>query len=139
MHRSLLIVALLLPLAGYAATSCPQAFPEFVAQFERSEAFQRAHTRFPLPYSYVDSNAEPERKTITVMVNRSTVSKFSGIKYPSLVIQRAVPLERKTSTVSGGTEVIRFDKPDTDMYTIEFHFKKSGACWQLVNVDNMSL
>ena len=139
MRRSFLFVALLLPLAGYAASSCPEQFPEFGAQFERSEDFQRANTRFPLPYSYVDGSAKPEPKTVRVMVNRSTVSKFPGIKFPSPAIQRAVPLERKTSTVASGTEVIRFDKPDTDMYSIEFQFRKSGGCWQLVNVDNISL
>ena len=139
MRRSFLFAALLLPLAASAASSCPEQFPEFVAQFERSETFQRAHTRFPLPYSYVDGTAEPEPKNIRVMVNRGTVRKFPGIKFPSPTIQRTVPLERKTSTVAAGTEVIRFDKPDTDVYTIEFQFKKSGACWQLIGVDNMSL
>ena len=139
MRRSFIPGALLLPLAAYSAPPCPEQFPEFVAQFERSEAFQRAHTRFPLPYSYVDGTAEPEPKTVRVIVNRGTVRKVPGIKFPSPTIQRTAPLERKTTTVADGTEVIRFDKPDTDMHTIEFQFKKFGACWQLISVDNMSL
>lgn len=139
MLRFLLAATFLLPFASWATPSCPEAFPAFLAQFEQRMVFRLAHTRFPLLYSFVDSLAEPEPKTVVVQITRANVDEYPGAVFPSHSAQAAVPVERNISLLEGGMVVVRFHKPDTDMYTKEFHFQAEGACWNLVRVDDGSL
>lgn len=137
--RSLIIALLFFPLLAHAESACPTRFTEFLAMFEKSIEFQTLNIRFPLRYTYVDGNAEPEPKQIKVMVSRANISKHPGVRFPTTAVQVTAPLKRKLTSGARGTQIVQFDKPDSDAYSVAFHFSKTASCWQLVEVEDGSL
>ncbi len=137
--RTLIISLLLAPQFACADSVCPALFTDFLALFEKNSEFQLLNTRFPLSYTFVDGNAEPEPKPVKIMVSRDNVSKYPGIRYPSPAIQETIPLQRKLRLASGGVRIVQFDKPDSDAYSVIFFFEKTSSCWQLVDVKDGSL
>jgi len=140
MLRRLLCVTLLLVCSvAQAEQSCPKTFSSFIARFESSAEFQRLHTRFPLSYSFLDGSAEPDPKEVKVMVSQASAAKYPGIIFPSKATQASVPLKRKLLRHPSGTQVVHFDKPESDVYSVSFHFTQTVDCWLLVKVEDTSL
>lgn len=137
--RALIIVLLFVPQLACADSACPTRFTEFLAMFEQSIEVQTLNTRFPLRYSFINGNAEPEPKLIRVVIARANASKYPGIRYPSPAVQASVPLQRKLSSKVGGIQVVQFDKPESDVYSVVFSFSRKSSCWQLVEVKDSSL
>ena len=127
------------PQLACASSGCPTRFTEFLAVFEQSVEFQTLNTRFPLRYSFLDGNAEPDPKLIKVVITRANASKYPGIRYPSPALQASVPLQHKLRSGVGGIQVVQFDKPESDVYSVGFSFLKVSGCWQLVEVEDSSL
>lgn len=126
--RTLVMSLLFVPQFARADSVCPALFTDFLALFEKNIEFQLLNTRFPLSYTLVDSNAEPEPKPIKKMVSRANVSKYPGIRYPSPAIQESIPLQRKLFLASEGIRNVQFDKPDSDAYSVIFIFERTSSC-----------
>lgn len=139
MLRALLLVALCFPVAAGANTRCAPTFSDFLNSFEADVDFQRTHTRYPLIYSFVDENAEPEPKEIIKKLSRANAVSHKGIVFPEKSLQKSVPLERQVRRLPKGAYAVRFDKPDSDVYSVEFVFEDNGRCWRLISVADMSL
>lgn len=140
MFRFLLVAATFLYSAvAYAETVCPSKFSEFLGFFEADESSQRQHTRYPLSYSSIDAEAEPEPKIVKQSLTRKEVMKQERIIYPSRATQKEVPLQRKVSKRPDKSRVVQFNKPGSDAYSIEFVFDQKNGCWELVEVADYSL
>jgi len=48
-------------------------------------------------------------------------------------------LVRKVTEDTKGTVLVRFDKPDSDVFTVEYKFAIHNGCWQLIETNNQSL
>ena len=139
--RTLLGVTALLPIAGLAADtfSCPPEFPQFLARFESDFQFQASTVQFPLFFAYLDAAAEPEPKRRTKRVSRESYTKAEYPYYPTPDIQAKRKLEKNIIESSSSKKVVRFNQPDSDAYSIEYHFKKVRQCWRLTFVEDYSL
>ncbi len=107
--------------------------------FQRDPSFQKAHRQYPLRYSFLDSYAEPEPRTANRWLSATQAEKKRAIDFPSSEQEKAKGLVRKVTKGKEGAYIIRFDKPDSDVFSIEFHFSPVGHCWQLVEVNDFSL
>lgn len=139
MLRALSLAALLIPLVAHAASACPSSFEEYLSTFQRDPFFQKEHRQYPLRYSFLDTDAEPEPRTVKRRLSAAQVEIKSGISFPSLETEKTKGLERKVTKTKEGTYVVRFDKPDSGVFSIEFHFSRIGHCWRLVEVNDFSL
>lgn len=133
-----LILMMLLSLPVHAGSACPTQFGDFIEVFQDSPNFQKLNTQFPLFYSDVDATAVPEPKQFHIKVTRTTLAKYPGVIFPSRSTQTSMSLQRKISE-QDGLQVVRFDKPDTDIYSVSFFFAKSSRCWRLIRVEDYSL
>jgi hypothetical protein len=124
---------------AYAAGACPEDFDEFLRRFEASTEYQRANTRVPLPYTYIDTDAQPEPSRVKVLVGPGYSQKFKTISYPSPAEQAAIPLERSITSPSPRERVVRLDKPQSDVFSAEYFFARRSGCWQLREVRDHSL
>jgi hypothetical protein len=133
------IAALLLPLTTQAASSCPSSFEKYLTRFQRDSVFQKEHRHTPLRYSFVDAEAEPEPRTVQRQLSAVQAEKQPLIRFPSADVEKTNRLERKVAQVNDQGYVVRFDQPDSDRFSIEFHFSRIGRCWRLVEVNDLSL
>lgn len=139
MLRVLFVAALLFSLTVHAASPCTSSFEEYLSKFQRDPSFQQEHRQYPLRYSLLDTNSEPEPRTVKRRLSAAQAMKESGISFPSLETESAKGLERKVTKAKKGTYVVRFNKPDSGVFSIEFHFSRVGNCWRLVEVNDFSL
>jgi len=124
---------------AHAASACPASFEEYLSAFQRDPLFQNEHRQFPLRYSFLDPDAEVEPRTVKHRLSAAQAEKERGISFPSLELEKAKGLQRKVTKAKKEAYVVRFDKPDSDAFSIEFHFSRVGHCWQLVEVNDFSL
>lgn len=139
MLRTLFVAAFLFPLTVHGASPCTSSFEEYLSAFQRDPLFQQEHRQYPLRYSFLDTNAEPEPRAVKRRLSAAQAMKESGIGFPSLETEKAKGLERTVKNAKKGTYVVRFDKPDSGVFSIEFHFSRVGNCWRLVEVNDFSL
>lgn len=139
MLRALPITALLLPLVTQAASACPSSFEEYLSAFQQDALFQKEHRQYPLRYSFLVTDAEPAPRTVKRRLSAAQAENESGVSFPSLETEKAKGLERKVTRAKEGAYVVRFDKPDSGVFTAEFHFSRVGHCWRLVEVNDFSL
>jgi hypothetical protein len=143
MHRHLLalvsgVVALGLCDSPVSANSCVERFPDFVVQFEADIAFQLKHIQFPLRITYVDATASPEPAPRTKQISREMYPS-QPYTYPTRQVQTLRHLQKQVAEISGAKAVVRFEQPDSDVYSMEFQFEKFRGCWRLSLVRDISL
>jgi hypothetical protein len=116
--------------------TCPAPLLDFLARFESDAAFRLEHTQFPLTLSYVDTTpAEPTPREKQISRDAFAANDW----YPTKDIQTERRLERRITETSATAVEVRFDKPDSDAYTMEFQFAKAQGCWRLIRADDHSL
>jgi hypothetical protein len=139
--KMLLATLALLPLLGWATdeSMCPKEFPRFLPRFESDIKYQVASVKFPLLVAYLETSghSDPIRKTESIF--RAAYLKSKHPYYPTPAIQANRRLERKIEDRSSSMKVVRFDQPDSDAYSVEYHFKKEGGCWRLTFMEDFSL
>lgn len=136
--RWVLIAAFFFPSLVMAENVCPSSFDEFLSRFERTREFQQENIIYPLKYSFIDSNANPEPKTVNKRLSKTDVAARKEPIYPSPRDQKAVPLAKELHKHSQVKKSVRLYKPDTG-YVLEYHFKKIGECWKLAMFEDLSI
>lgn len=125
------------PAAKDAVAACPARFREFLAKFETDDTFRLEHVQFPLDVKYVDGAAKPEPADRKKQVSRESFQ--ASPWFPSKAEQEKRGLLKRVTEASGKKALVHFDKPDSDAYTVVYHFAKDSSCWQLALVDDRSL
>jgi Domain of unknown function (DUF4348) len=123
--------------AAASEATCSKRFSDFVAHFESDAAFQIEHIQFPLRVNYVDAGADPEPVPRIKWISRDIYA--SKPSYPTLEVQARRKLRKQISEVSRVKVVVRFAQPDSDGYSVEYHFEKVHGCGHLGLVDDQSL
>jgi hypothetical protein len=139
MYRSIacIVMMLLVVAKSWAAKPCAKQFEHFLTRFEVDQQFQRSNTQFPLQATYVDSSAEPEPKTVAYTIINAADANYATVIFPNKQKQLAVPFVKSISHTQG-IYGVKLMKPDTD-FMLEFSFKKTSACWQLIKFEDFSL
>ena len=135
-------VALVLSHAARASESqapeCQSTFAEFLTRFESDLKFQLQYAQFPLKMAYVDGNAQPEPAPKEKLVTREEyAAKGSFYLGPDVQAQRR--LEKKIIRPPTSNMVVEFDQPDSDAYSVSYHFTRTNGCWYLTLIDDQSL
>jgi hypothetical protein len=136
---SYLIAFLFIASTSIASEPCPKTFDSFIELFQNKSSFQAGHIRYPLIYYFVDINTKPEPRRIKLRLSKHNYLKTPGAHYPSKQIAEKMNLYRKITTYPNGTVHVRFDKPDSDVFSVEYNFVTFNGCWQLIEVDDQSL
>lgn len=135
--RSLIVAVLFIFTSAFADQLDRGSFVEFLQQFEENREFQQNNITYPLPYSFVDSEAEPEPATVDQRLSKPEVAALKEPVYPSPQVQKSVPLMREINDQSPTGKIVRLYKPDTG-YLLEYHFELINGSWKLVKFENLS-
>jgi hypothetical protein len=139
MYRVVALILLLLPFSVNADQSCPKNSQDFLIDFQNNHEFQVAHISYPLAYSYVNANAEPEPKKIQVSIlSADEVKSKKPPSYPKPNEINSIPLKQTIINTTTGSLIVNFTKPDTD-YSFEYIFTNKNNCWQLSEINDFSL
>lgn len=133
--RAIGLVALVALTRVASAEQCPAAFEEFIGVFESSAEFQVAHSKYPLAYQYMDTDATGEPKRVQVAVTRENLGEFSGVQFPSSAQRTQESIQRAISAPDAQTRVVRLWLESSD-FEIKYVFKKTSACWEMTRVDD---
>jgi len=136
--RSLIVALLLISTAAFAEQLGRDSFVAFLQQFEENREFQQNNITYPLPYSFVDSEAEPEPATVDQRLLKAEVIARKEPIYPTPQVQQSVPLMREIKDQSPTGKIVRLYKPDTG-YLLEYHFALMDGRWRLVKFENLSI
>ena len=113
--RSIIGMIFLINILAFTELSYGASFAEFLQQFEVNREFQQNNINYPLQYSFVDSEAEPEPATIHQRLSKLEVQALKEPVYPSLLAQKSIPLMRKIEDLSHTSKTVRLFKPDTGL------------------------
>jgi hypothetical protein len=139
MYRVVALILLLLPFSVNADQSCPKNIQNFLIDFQNNHEFQVAHINYPLTYSYIDTNADPEPKKIIVSIlSANEVKSKKPPSYPKPNEIHSIPLKETITNTTTGNIIVNFTKPDTD-YSFEYVFINKNTCWQLSEINDFSL
>lgn len=119
-----------------AAASCEPSFYSFIHRFEVKPSFQLSQTKFPLIYRSRDHEDE-FLKMQKVLVEKLEIDKYE--RFPSPEEQRKLKLIKKFRSTKINQCFVFFNVPDSDMYALEFKFKRLGKTWMLIEVEDNSL
>jgi hypothetical protein len=136
--RAVIVAIFLLSTSAFAEQSCPGSFGDFLQQVEGSREFQQNNITYPLQYSFVDSEAEPEPATVNQRLSSPEVTSLKEPIYPSPQVQQSVPLMREINDQSHTRKAVRLYKPDTG-YLLEYHFELINGCWKLTKFEDLSI
>ena len=119
-----------------AEPRCPHDFDSFIAKFETNQSVQSSQTRFPLLYSHLD-HEDPYLKLKTIWLDRASAQKYET--YPTADYLKRIGAGREQSMTNRKTCIVRFRVPDSDMYALDFSFRRWKGSWRLVSIRDHSL
>lgn len=114
------------------------SFAEFLQQFEGNREFQQNNINYPLEYSFVDSEAEPEPATIHQRLSKLEVQTLKEPIYPSPLAQNSITLLRKIDDLLHTRKTVHLFKPDTS-YLLKYQFEQINGRWALTKFENLSI
>ncbi|MET1078637.1 MAG: hypothetical protein ABWY06_11530 [Pseudomonas sp.] len=139
MLRIVAPLLLMLSFSVQAAPVCGPTFERFLTTFKEDKQFQKDHTHYPLSYSYIDVNAEPEPRKIQLLITSAADAQArKQPDYPPKAPKKSSQFEQKITRDNTARLTVAFNQPDTD-YSIEYHFEPTPNCWHLVGIDDASL
>jgi hypothetical protein len=136
MRRLLTLFVVTILTSGNAVASCHQSFYSFIHRFEVNPRLQLTQTKFPLIYRSIDHDDE-FLKMQEVLVERHEIDKYE--RFPSIEEQLKLKVTKKFKSTKINQCSVFFNVPDSDMYALEFKFKRKGAEWMLIEVEDNSL
>jgi hypothetical protein len=95
-----------------------------------------SQTKFPLIYRSIDHNDE-FLKMKEVMVERYEIDQYE--RFPTLGEQRKLKITKKFKSTKNNQCSVFFNTPESDMYALEFKFKRLAGAWMLIEVEDNSL
>jgi hypothetical protein len=119
-----------------ATAACQQSFVSFIRQFEANPNLQLSHTRFPLIYRSIDHEDE-FLKMKKVLVDKYEVDEYE--RFPSIEEQGKLKLIKKFKSKKINQCSVVFNAPDSDIYALEFKFKRLAKTWMLIEIEDNSL
>jgi hypothetical protein len=137
--RWILGVTLLMPIIAIAENSCPAVFEQFIEKFESDRVFQQAHIKYPLKYTFLDYEAQPEPKEREKRLSQKEVARLKAAIFPLRTTQSAHGLSlRKIKVLSPRQMWVQLAKPDTG-YQLDFYFERTAVCWALAEYSDLSM
>lgn len=136
--RLIISVIFLVTTFAFTELSYGASFAEFLQQFEANREFQQNNITYPLQYSFVDSEAEPEPATIHQRLSKLEVQTLKEPIYPSPLAQNSIPLLREIDDLSHTRKAVRLFKPDTG-YLLKYQFELVNGRWSLTKFEDLSI
>lgn len=136
MPQLLLFFFLTIFTSANATAACQPSFVSFIHQFEANPSLQLGQTRFPLIYRSIDHEDE-FLKMKKVLVEKHEVDKYE--RFPSIEEQRKLKLIKKFKSSKINQCSVVFNASDSDIYALEFKFKRLAKTWMLIEIEDNSL
>ncbi len=136
MPQLLLFFFLTIFTSANATAACQPSFVSFIHQFEANPSLQLGQTRFPLIYRSIDHEDE-FLKMKKALIEKNKVDEYE--RFPSIEEQRKLKLIKKFKSTKINQCSVVFNAPDSDIYALEFKFKRIAKTWMLIEIEDNSL
>lgn len=119
------------------ARSCPASFPRFATKFENNAAFRMAQTKDPVAYAWIDQAGYPDGKPMQGSLSRLEVAAKQESLFPFSFADKALARAKRVSRSGSAVELLLF-VPESDALQLRYTFVRSGQCWVLTRIQDLS-